>query len=87
MTAHSYTLITTPAVRDDIIQSAIALLKAVGVDVEVERYPQTVSDWYRCPFLRAPSGETFFGLDGIKSFADCEVAQAFAIASVWQSPR
>lgn len=48
---------------------AIRLLEELpGIQVEVAYCPESVREWFRCPFMRCGDGQTYFGLDGIKFF-------------------
>lgn len=48
---------------------AIRLLEELpGVEVEVAHCPESVREWFQCPFIRCEDSQTYFGLDGIKFF-------------------
>jgi hypothetical protein len=38
--------------------------------VEVSYCPQTVAEWFECPFVRVDSGHEYFGLAGIEFFVE-----------------
>lgn len=60
--------LVTPG-SDEPTREAIRLLEDVpGIEVEVAYCPESVREWYQCPFLRCEDGQTYFGLDGIKFF-------------------
>ena len=50
-------------------REAIRLLEELpGIELEVAYCPESVREWFQCPFLRCEDGQTHFGLDGIKFF-------------------
>lgn len=50
-------------------REAVRLLRELpGIEVEVSYCPESVREWYQCPFMRCEDGQTHFGLDGIKFF-------------------
>ncbi len=61
--------LVTPG-NDEPTREAIRLLEDVpGIEVEVAYCPESVREWFPCPFMRCEgSEETYFGLDGIKFF-------------------
>jgi hypothetical protein len=68
MTQHIVTLYTTSHIDASVYQAALRELAEAGLTVELERCPDSFSDWYHCPFLRDEDGENYFGLDGITYF-------------------
>lgn len=61
--------LVTPG-NDEPTREAIRLLQELpGIEVEVAYCPESVCEWFSCPFIRCEgSKETYFGLDGIKFF-------------------
>lgn len=50
-------------------REAIRLLQELpDIEVEVAYCPESVREWFQCPFMRCEDGQTYFGLDGIKFF-------------------
>ncbi len=60
--------LVTPG-NDEDTREAIRLLEELpGVEVEVAYCPESVREWFQCPFMRCEGTQTYFGLDGIKFF-------------------
>lgn len=60
-------LVTTG--NDEPTREAIRLLEDLpGIEVEVCYCPESVREWFQCPFMRCEDGQTYFGLGGIKFF-------------------
>jgi hypothetical protein len=68
------------AVRaDEVTVSARNRLADLGLNVVVKRCPPSVADWVEFPFLRAPSGESYYGPDEVATFvAEAEASEGDA---------
>ena len=63
---------------DDATVGARDRLAGLGLNVVVKRCPPSVADWVEFPFVRAPSGESYYGPDEVAAF----VAKAEASGGV-----
>jgi hypothetical protein len=60
-------LVTTA--NDEALRRARATLRRLpDATIQVSYCPQTVAEWYECPFVRDERGHEYFGLDGIEFF-------------------
>ncbi len=50
------------------VRELTAEIQALGIRVIGTTCPPSTADWVRLPFLRANSGSSYFGRDGIDSF-------------------
>ena len=49
-------------------KAILELERLPNAKIQVSYCPQSVAEWYQCPFVRDDSGQTYFGLDGIALF-------------------
>ncbi len=55
-------------------EAVSALERLPNAEIRVSYCPQSVAEWYQCPFVRDDSGQTYFGLDGIALFVSERLA-------------
>lgn len=60
--------LVTPSNDEDTWEAIRLLEELPGITVEVAYCPESVREWFQCPFIKCGDDPTYFGLDGIKFF-------------------